>query len=60
MPLQDEGVNENEDIEKGVAVSDKAGIDVHKSAVGFIYEGREFSSRNRWAVFTGMLNLFAD
>ena len=60
MPLQDEGVSEHEDIEKGVIVSSKVGIDVHKSAVGFIYAGREFSCRNRWAVFAGMLNLFAD
>lgn len=51
-------MNENESIEKGVIISDKVGVDVYKSAVGFVYEGREFSSRNRWAVFTGMLNLF--
>ena len=53
-------MNENEDIEKGVIVSGKAGIDVHKSAVGFVYAGRELGCRNRWAVFTGMLYLFAD
>ena len=60
MPLEDEGVNENEDIEKGVIASDKTGIDVCKPIIGFIYEGRELSRRDRWAVFTGMLNLFAD
>ena len=60
MPLQDEGVNENEDIEKGVIISDKVGANVYKPAFGFVYAGGEFGCRNRWTVFTGMLNLFAD
>jgi len=60
MPLQDEGVNENEDIEKGVIVSDKVGIDVHKFAIGFIYASREFGCWNSWAVFTGLPILFGD
>ena len=52
MPLQD--------IEKGVIISYKAGADVHRPIVGFVYAGREFSCWNRWAIFTGMLNLFID
>lgn len=53
-------MNANEDIEKGVIVSDKAGIDVYKPAVGFVYAGREPGCRNRWAVSAGVLSLFAD
>ena len=60
MPLQDEVVNENEKNKKGVIISYKAGADVHRPIVGFVYAGREFSCWNRWAIFTGMLNLFID
>lgn len=58
MPQQDKGANENEDIKKGVIVSDKVGIDVHKSAIGFIYASREFNRRGGRAVPSGMLNIF--
>lgn len=59
MPLQDKGVNENEDIEKSVIISGTAGAEVYKFAIRLVYEGRELSRWNRRAVFTGMLALFS-
>lgn len=51
-------MNANENVEKSIIISAKVGVDVHKSVIEFVYASRELNCWDRWAFFTGVLNLF--